>query len=90
MLAWVADGAQPPRRVAAYTPATARHAPQAQHDALLAKVRLKQPEVGRIVADGLHGVRCRPDLASALAEREALARAKRSSRRPGISSRRRA
>ena len=43
------------------------------HDSLLAKVRLKQPDVGRLVADGLHGVRCRPDLASALADREALA-----------------
>ncbi len=48
-------------------------APHAEHDALLAKVRLKQADVGRIVADGLHGVRCRPDLAAALAEREALA-----------------
>ncbi|MEO8507609.1 MAG: chromosome segregation protein SMC [Betaproteobacteria bacterium] len=70
--AWVADGSQPPRRVAAYAPAPARHAPQAQNDALLAKVRLKNQEVGRVVADGLHGVRCRPDLASALAERDAL------------------
>ncbi len=32
----------------------------------------KQPEAGRLLADGLHGVRCRPDLASALADREAL------------------
>jgi len=72
VIAWVADGAQPPRRVAAYAPAPARHAPHAQHDALLAKVRLKQPDVGRFVADGLHGVRCREDLGSALADREAL------------------
>ena len=70
--AWVADGAPLPRRIAAYTPAPARHAPHAQHDALLAKVRLKVPEVGRLLADGLFGVRCRPDLASALADRDAL------------------
>jgi chromosome segregation protein len=70
---WVAGDAQPPRRVAAYTPAPVRHAPHASNDALLAKVRMKRPEVGRVVADGLAGVRCRPDLASALAERDALA-----------------
>jgi chromosome segregation protein len=70
---WVADGAQPPRRVGAYTPAAVRHEPHAQHDALLSKVRLKDPEVGRVIADGLHGIRCRPDLASALSERAALA-----------------
>ncbi|MFO1396561.1 MAG: chromosome segregation protein SMC [Burkholderiales bacterium] len=69
---WVAGGAVPPRRVAAYAPAPARHEPHAQHDALLSKVRLKDPALGRFIADGLHGIRCRPDLASALAEREAL------------------
>ena len=37
---WVAGGAQPPRRIAAYTPAPARHAPAAQSDALLSKVRM--------------------------------------------------
>ncbi|MFO1324123.1 MAG: chromosome segregation protein SMC [Burkholderiales bacterium] len=73
VVAWIADGAQPPRRVAAYAPAPARHAPHAGADSLLAKVRLKQQDVGRIVADGLHGIRCRPDLAAALAERDALA-----------------
>ena len=70
---WVADGAQPPRRLAAYTTAPARHAPLAQNDALLAKVRLKREDVSRVVADGLAGVRCRDDLAAALAERDALA-----------------
>ena len=50
----------------------ARHAPHRDPDSLLAKVRLKQPEAGRLLADGLHGVHCRPDLASALADREAL------------------
>src|SRR5262249_55418200 len=69
---WIAAGAALPRRVAAYTPAPARHEPHAQHDALLAKVRLKRPEVGRVVADGWAGVRCRADLHSALSERDAL------------------
>ena len=46
--------------------------PHHGHDSLLAKVRLKQPEAGRLLADGLHGIRCRPDLGSALADREAL------------------
>jgi chromosome segregation protein len=70
--AWVADGQEPPRRIAAYAPAPVRHAPHTQHDALLAKVKLKQPEAGRLLADGLHGIRCRADLAMALAERDAL------------------
>ncbi len=70
--AWVADGAQLPRRVAAYTPTPARNPPDASHDALLAKVRLKHPDIARIVADGLHGIRCRSDLTAALAERGEL------------------
>ena len=69
---WAEGGAQPPRRVAAYSLMAARHVPSQGHDSLLAKVRLKQPEAGRLLADGLHGVRCRPDLASALADRDAL------------------
>jgi len=70
--AWVANGGSLPRRIAAYAMAPVRHAPHAQHDALLAKVRLKEPEAGRLLADGLHGIRCRDDLTSALAERDAL------------------
>jgi chromosome segregation protein len=70
--AWIADGAALPRRVAAYSIAPVRHAPLAQPDALLAKVRLKLPEAGRLLADGLHGIRCRDDLTAALAERGAL------------------
>ena len=75
---WMDRGAQPPRRIAAYEAAIAvahapaRQAPHREHDSLLAKVKLKQPEAGRLLADGLHGIRCRPDLASALAERNAL------------------
>jgi chromosome segregation protein len=72
-LEWTEANA-PPIRVAAYapsyTPAVVRHRPA--DDALLAKIRLKQPEIARLVADGLHGVRCRADLAAALNGRDAL------------------
>jgi len=68
---WV-GAAAPPRRVAAYAPATARQAPHAAIDTLLAKVHCKSDTVGRLVADGLHGVRCMPDLEQALAGRSAL------------------
>ena len=69
---WAEGQAQPPRRIAAYSLMTARHAPAHGDDSLLAKVRLKQPQAGRLLADGLHGVRCRPDLGTALADRDAL------------------
>jgi chromosome segregation protein len=69
---WAEGHAQPPRRIAAYSPMAARQVPAHGHDSLLAKVHLKQPEAGRLLADGLHGVRCRPDLPSALADRDAL------------------
>ena len=73
---WVAKGAHPPRRIAAYdaafATATARPAPTHGPDSLLAKVKLKLPAAGRLLADGLHGIRCRPDFASALADRDAL------------------
>jgi chromosome segregation protein len=73
---WVADGAHPPSSIAAYETASnaspAGHAPHPENDSLLAKVRLKLPQDGRLLADGLHGIRCRPDLAQALAGREAL------------------
>ena len=70
---WLDDGAVP-RRLAAYVPAPARHGPDAAADSLLAKVRFKRDDIARVVADGLAGVRCRPDLAQALAGREALGR----------------
>ena len=65
------DG-QLPRRVSAFVQSAARHAPESSGDALIGKVRLKDPAVGRLLADGLHGIRCRPDLDAALAERDAL------------------
>jgi chromosome segregation protein len=74
--AWVDRGAQPPQRIAAYVaasaPAAARDAPHRDNDSLLAKVKRSQPETDRLLADGLHGVRCRPDLESALADRTEL------------------
>ncbi|MEP7183506.1 MAG: chromosome segregation protein SMC, partial [Betaproteobacteria bacterium] len=75
VLDWVADGngGGPPGRIAAWAPAQVRHAPHADADSLLAKVRLKRPEAGRLLADGLHGIRCRDTLAAALADRAALA-----------------
>jgi chromosome segregation protein len=75
-LAWPDGEARLPRRLSAYTPAQvspdpAQPAPAA--DALLAKVRTRHAGLARFLADSLHGVRCRPDLASALAARDALA-----------------
>ena len=87
--AWASDGNPPPRRTAAY----ARVAPAARaasgDDALERKVALRQPGLERLVADSLHGVRCRGDLAAALADRDA-ARGRRMLRDPGGTPRRRA
>ncbi len=71
-LDWEAAEAAPPVRLALYAAAPARHLPHAGGDALLARVRIKRPELSRLVADALHGVRCRDSLARALADREAL------------------
>ena len=68
--AWAEDTL--PRRLSVYVPSGARHAPEAAGDALIGKVRLKDATVGRLLADGLHGIRCRADLAAALADRESL------------------
>ncbi|MGE5088310.1 MAG: chromosome segregation protein SMC, partial [Candidatus Levyibacteriota bacterium] len=64
--------AKPPGRLAVYADADASELPPAAADALLAKVRTQEPTVARLLADGLHGIRCRPDLAAALADRRAL------------------
>ncbi|HXU67348.1 MAG TPA: chromosome segregation protein SMC [Casimicrobiaceae bacterium] len=80
-LAWVA-GTTPPGRLAVYTHAAPQdpvHATDARpaavpgNDALVAKVRATDARVNAALADGLHGVRCQPDLAAALAARTALA-----------------
>jgi len=72
-LEFEAPDAAPPARLALYAPAPARHGPAASGDALIAKVRIKRADVSRLVADALDGVRCRPSLAQALADRDALA-----------------
>jgi chromosome segregation protein len=71
-VAWEDAAAAPPVRLALYAPAPARHGPDAGGDALLARVRIKRPELSRLVADALFGVRCRDSLAAALADRAAL------------------
>ena len=72
-LAWVAGGARPPGRLAAYADDATSAPPAAGGDALFAKVRTTARGVARVLGDGLHGVRCRNDLQSALAERSSLA-----------------
>ena len=72
-LDWEATDQAPPVRLAVYVAAPARHGIEAAPDALASRVRLKRPELGRLVADLLHGVRCRDTLAQALADRGALA-----------------
>ena len=70
-LAWVGD-AKPPGRLAVYGDAPATPAAAQPGDALFTKVRARDPHVAAALAEGLHGVRCQPDLASALAARHRL------------------
>jgi chromosome segregation protein len=73
-LSWIA-GDRPRTRVAAYAAsetAVARLRPATFPDSLLAKVKLRKPEIARWLSDGLHGIRCRDDLATALAQRDTL------------------
>jgi chromosome segregation protein len=60
-----------PGRVAAFA-ASGDHAGTAAPDSLLAKVRTRRPAIARLLADWLHGVHCRGNLASALRERASL------------------
>ncbi len=71
-IAWEGGGAGPPVRLALYAPAPTGHAPERGDDALIGKVRIKRPELGRILADALHGVRCRESIQAALLERSSL------------------
>ncbi|HEX6138529.1 MAG TPA: chromosome segregation protein SMC [Casimicrobiaceae bacterium] len=71
-LAWV-DDARPPGRFAVYADGHARAAAAPPDDALLARARVRDATVAAVLAEGLHGVRCRPDLGAALAARDALA-----------------
>ena len=72
-LAWVADGTTPPGRLAVYADSPESSATAAADDALVAKVRTAAAGVARVLADGLHGVRCKRNLAEALAARGTLA-----------------
>jgi len=69
-LGWLDEGALPVR-VAAYAAET-HAAPPTEPDSLMAKVRPARPGLARVLGDWLAGVRCRPSVASALAERAAL------------------
>ena len=69
-LDWIADA--PPARLAAYAAVGSAAPPTAAADALLAKVRANDPGVQAVLAEGLHGVRCQPTLAAALAARASL------------------
>ena len=71
---WLADGATPPGRMAVYAPEASEGAgvvaPGA--DTLLAKVRSQRPEISRLLADWLRGVRCHPDASGAVRDRAQL------------------
>jgi chromosome segregation protein len=70
-LAWTSGSL--PGRVAAYAgSSTGQAAAAARDDGLLAKVSVDRPELRRAVSDWLSGVRCRDDLASAMAGRSSL------------------
>ena len=77
-LGWVDagdGGKQGPPRVAVYVraPGAAPATGDAHADALLTRVRSVQPEIARLLADWLRGVRCRADTGAAIRERAALA-----------------
>jgi chromosome segregation protein len=73
--AWVGDKEGPPGRMAVYAPGAplSADAPAPRPDALLAKVRSSRPEIARLLADWLAGVRCHDDDAGALRDRAHLA-----------------
>ncbi len=73
-LEWLDAANSPPGRLVLYAP-EAGGAPAAADradDTLLSKVRSGRPEIARLLADWLQGVRCRPAVAEALAARGAL------------------
>ena len=71
-LGWVGEAARPPGRIAVYAEGSSAIGDDDPPDALIAKVRTSASAIARVLADGLHGVRCKPDLPSAIAERERL------------------
>jgi chromosome segregation protein len=68
---WTGE-ATPPARLAVYDVTSPAAATAHAADALLSKVRLTDARIAGAIADGLHGVRCQPDLAAALAARAGL------------------
>ncbi len=72
VLDWAAADAALPGRIAAYTTGNAERGSEPRGDTLLGKVRVRQPQLARLLADWLHGVHCRGDLGTALRERASL------------------
>jgi len=73
-VAWLDVGASPPGRLAIFAQDAVSAAPaqDAPADGLLAKVRSARPEISRLLADWLRGVRCRADAAGAILARGEL------------------
>ena len=70
---WVHAGAALPGRLAVYSPEDGGpDAPGPTGDALLAKVRSTRPEIARLLADWLRGVRCAADVGEAVRRRHDL------------------
>ena len=69
------DGTNAPPRIALYARAAGGAAlvDAGTGDSLLARVRGLRPDVERLLADWLRGVRCRDDVGTALGDRESLA-----------------
>ncbi|HVF62830.1 MAG TPA: chromosome segregation protein SMC [Casimicrobiaceae bacterium] len=65
-LAWEGTEASPPVRLVLYADTPSAPSPSVFDDALIAKVRLMRPALARLIADALHGVRCRPSIEAAL------------------------
>ncbi len=72
VLSWTGGETALPGRIAAYVMGATDRAGEAGTGTLLGKVRAKQPQVARLLADWLHGVYCRDDLATALRDRISL------------------
>jgi chromosome segregation protein len=69
-LEWTGSDALP-GRVAAYVRGD-REAQASPADALIGKIRTRRSDIARLLADWMHGVRCRDNLATAMRERGAL------------------
>jgi chromosome segregation protein len=70
-LEWAGDAL--PGRIAVFAATGGAKAPPSRDDALVAKIMPAKPEIARLLADWLVGVRCRPDLPGALRDRGSLA-----------------